>query len=89
MRYHLVTLGCPKNVADSEKLDELLREGFHEPTDRPAQAGPLAANPQMISTVHSRWHSNFNISCLLLLARTIAVSARTVHNLPFSMAPIA
>ncbi len=30
MRYHLVTLGCPKNVADSEKLERLLREAGHQ-----------------------------------------------------------
>jgi ribosomal protein S12 methylthiotransferase len=32
LRYHLVTLGCPKNVADSEKLERLLREAGHEAT---------------------------------------------------------
>jgi ribosomal protein S12 methylthiotransferase len=44
MRYHVVTLGCPKNVADSEKLDLLLREGYHEPADRPAQADLIVVN---------------------------------------------
>jgi ribosomal protein S12 methylthiotransferase len=44
MRYHLVTLGCPKNVADSDKLDALLREGCHEPTDRPARADLIVVN---------------------------------------------
>lgn len=44
MRYHLVTLGCPKNVADSDKLEALLREGHHEPTDRPARAGLVVVN---------------------------------------------
>ncbi len=44
MRYHLVTLGCPKNVADSDKLEALLREGRHEPTDRPARAGLVVVN---------------------------------------------
>lgn len=44
MRYHLVTLGCPKNVADSDKLEALLREGYHEPTDRPARAELIVVN---------------------------------------------
>jgi len=44
MRYHLVTLGCPKNVADSDKLEALLREGHHEPTDRPARADLIVVN---------------------------------------------
>ena len=44
MRYHLVTLGCPKNVADSEKLEALLREGYHEPADRPADADLIVVN---------------------------------------------
>jgi ribosomal protein S12 methylthiotransferase len=44
MRYHLVTLGCPKNVADSDKLEALLREGYHEPTDRPARADLIVVN---------------------------------------------
>jgi len=44
MRYHLVTLGCPKNVADSDKLEALLREGHHEPVDRPARADLIVVN---------------------------------------------
>ncbi len=32
MRYHLVTLGCPKNVADSEKLERLLGKAGHRPS---------------------------------------------------------
>lgn len=44
MRYHLLTLGCPKNVADSDKLEELLRQGYHEPTDRPARAELIVVN---------------------------------------------
>lgn len=31
MRYHLVTLGCPKNAVDSEHLTRLLRQNRHEP----------------------------------------------------------
>ena len=44
MRYHLVTLGCPKNVADSDKLEALLRQGCHEPADRPARADLIVVN---------------------------------------------
>jgi ribosomal protein S12 methylthiotransferase len=44
MRYHLVTLGCPKNVADSDRLEVLLREGHHEPTDRPVRADLIVVN---------------------------------------------
>jgi len=44
MRYHLVTLGCPKNVADSSKLEGLLRKGCHEPTDRPGRADLIVVN---------------------------------------------
>lgn len=44
MRYHLVTLGCPKNVADSDKLEALLREGRHEPADRPSGADLIVVN---------------------------------------------
>jgi ribosomal protein S12 methylthiotransferase len=29
LRYHLITLGCPKNAADSEKLERLLGEAGH------------------------------------------------------------
>ncbi|MGD0765033.1 MAG: 30S ribosomal protein S12 methylthiotransferase RimO [Dehalococcoidia bacterium] len=32
MRYHLLTLGCPKNVADSGRLERLLQEAGHRPT---------------------------------------------------------
>ncbi|HUS82945.1 MAG TPA: 30S ribosomal protein S12 methylthiotransferase RimO [Dehalococcoidia bacterium] len=35
MSYHLLTLGCPKNIADSAKLDRLLCEAGHGP--RPAR----------------------------------------------------
>ena len=31
MRYYLLTLGCPKNVADSDRLERLLREAGHSP----------------------------------------------------------
>ena len=44
MRYHLVTLGCPKNVADSEKLERLLRQGHHEPAGRLGRADLIVVN---------------------------------------------
>jgi ribosomal protein S12 methylthiotransferase len=40
MSYHLLTLGCPKNVADSTKLERLLRE-----------AGSLPATPRNADTL--------------------------------------
>jgi ribosomal protein S12 methylthiotransferase len=43
LRYHLVTLGCPKNVADSEKLERLLREAGHRPSS-PAAAEMVIVN---------------------------------------------
>jgi ribosomal protein S12 methylthiotransferase len=44
MRYHLVTLGCPKNVVDSERLERLLQEAHHQPTVRPSDADLLYVN---------------------------------------------
>ena len=44
MRYHLVTLGCPKNVVDSGVLERLLQEGRHQPTERPSDADLLLVN---------------------------------------------
>lgn len=44
MRYHLVTLGCPKNVVDSGHLESLLQEKHHQPTQRPSQAELLLVN---------------------------------------------
>lgn len=42
--YHLVTLGCPKNVVDSESLETLLARGGHVPADRPSAADLLVVN---------------------------------------------
>src|SRR6478735_4637779 len=43
-RYHLVTLGCPKNEVDSEKLvGQLGADGF-DATDDPDQADLLVVN---------------------------------------------
>ena len=44
MRYHLVTLGCPKNVVDSERLESLLKAAHHQPTVRPSDADLLFVN---------------------------------------------
>src|SRR5947209_7232384 len=44
MAYHLVTLGCPKNVVDSESLEALLRGAGHVPADRPSAADLLIVN---------------------------------------------
>ena len=44
MRYHLVTLGCPKNVVDSQHLERLLQGGRHQPTLRASDADLLVVN---------------------------------------------
>ena len=44
MRYHLVTLGCPKNTVDSERLERLLAERHAAPTVRPSDADLLIVN---------------------------------------------
>ncbi|HEY7293821.1 MAG TPA: 30S ribosomal protein S12 methylthiotransferase RimO, partial [Dehalococcoidia bacterium] len=44
MRYHLVTLGCPKNTVDSERLERLLLARSHVPTQRPSDADLLIVN---------------------------------------------
>ena len=43
-RYHLVTLGCPKNEVDSEKLVGRLGADGFAPTDDPADAELLVVN---------------------------------------------
>lgn len=43
-RYHLVTLGCPKNEVDSAKLAGRLGADGFEPTDDPAAADLLVVN---------------------------------------------
>ena len=44
MRFYLATLGCPKNVVDSEMMSELLRQARHEPVDEPPRADVLIVN---------------------------------------------
>jgi ribosomal protein S12 methylthiotransferase len=42
--YHLVTLGCPKNVVDSETFESIMRRAGHVPVDRPSAADLLVVN---------------------------------------------
>lgn len=44
MRYHLLTLGCPKNVVDSEGMSQLLGQAGHTPTEHPEDADVLVVN---------------------------------------------
>ena len=42
--YHLITLGCPKNVVDSESFDAIMHAAGHVPVDRPSAADLLVVN---------------------------------------------
>ncbi len=44
MKYHLVTLGCPKNKVDSDGIEMLLRNAHYRPTDRQQDADVLIVN---------------------------------------------
>ena len=44
MRYHIVTLGCAKNVADTERISRVLGEGSHAEVAAPAQAQVIIVN---------------------------------------------
>jgi ribosomal protein S12 methylthiotransferase len=44
MRFYLTTLGCPKNVTDSEMMAELLRQAGHRAVETPRQADLLIVN---------------------------------------------
>ncbi len=44
MRYHLVTLGCPKNSSDSERLERALRRAGHVATPVAAEANAIIVN---------------------------------------------
>jgi ribosomal protein S12 methylthiotransferase len=44
VRYYLLTLGCPKNVVDSEGMAELLRRAGYVESERPAEAEVLIVN---------------------------------------------
>jgi ribosomal protein S12 methylthiotransferase len=43
-RFYLLTLGCPKNLVDSEGMSELLALGGYRATDDPARADVLIVN---------------------------------------------
>ena len=44
MRYHIVTLGCAKNVADTERIGRVLGEGAHLEVGAPASADVVIVN---------------------------------------------
>jgi ribosomal protein S12 methylthiotransferase len=44
VRYHIVTLGCAKNVADSERIARVLGEGEHREVTEPAAAQMVIVN---------------------------------------------
>jgi ribosomal protein S12 methylthiotransferase len=44
VRYHIVTLGCAKNVADSERIGRVLGAGEHVETAEPAVADAIIVN---------------------------------------------
>ena len=44
MRYHLVTLGCPKNASDSERLERTLRRAGHVSVPSADEANAIIVN---------------------------------------------
>ncbi len=44
VRYHIVTLGCAKNVADSERISRVLGDGAHLEVGAPAAADVIIVN---------------------------------------------
>ncbi len=44
MKYHRITLGCPKNKVDSDGIEMLLRDADYKPTDVPRDADVLIVN---------------------------------------------
>ncbi len=44
MRFYLLTLGCPKNVADSEGMSAVMKQSGYRPTGDPAKADVLIVN---------------------------------------------
>lgn len=44
MKYHLITLGCPKNKVDSDGIEMLLRDATYAPTESPRDADVLIVN---------------------------------------------
>ena len=44
MKFYLLTLGCPKNVADSEGVAMVMKQSGYRATDDPAKADVLIVN---------------------------------------------
>jgi ribosomal protein S12 methylthiotransferase len=44
LKYHLITLGCPKNKVDSDGIEMLLRNAAYQPVASPNQADVLIVN---------------------------------------------
>jgi ribosomal protein S12 methylthiotransferase len=44
LKYHLITLGCPKNKVDSDGIEMLLRDAAYRPTDSAQHADVLIVN---------------------------------------------
>ena len=44
VRFHIITLGCPKNTVDSEMMAELLRRAGHVQVNQPRKAEVLVVN---------------------------------------------
>ncbi len=44
MKYHLITLGCPKNKVDSDGIEMLLRDAHYRPTEVAQHADVLIVN---------------------------------------------
>ncbi len=44
MKYHLITLGCPKNKVDSDGIEMLLRDAAYRPSDSAREADVLIVN---------------------------------------------
>jgi ribosomal protein S12 methylthiotransferase len=44
MRYHIVTLGCAKNIADSERIARVLGDGSHTEVAQPQTADVIIVN---------------------------------------------
>ena len=42
--FYLLTLGCPKNIVDSEGMSEFLQQANYQPTDLPDEADVLIVN---------------------------------------------
>ncbi len=43
-KYHLITMGCPKNKVDSDGMEMLLRDAAYAPSDDAGDADVLIVN---------------------------------------------